>query len=114
MRIAPRAKVPMLYDQRLDPPFLLTMMPDGLCLWDLDFRSAIDEFVRYALPPSHELGGACVGDSNGVIAIGFASNPYSDPALQWVGTRAAVDLLRQNRLVEPLLLASIEMALEPK
>lgn len=112
MRTPPRAKLPMRYDQELRPPFLVTQMPSIICMWDIEtLEQAIDEFVRYCLPPSY--GGAGITDSDGVMAIAYTYDMLAEDSMRWTGVRAAVDLLRAHRLVEPALMVSIEMALEP-
>jgi hypothetical protein len=109
MRVPPRAKLPMSPDQALTPPFIVSQSPTLLQLWDIPtLAEAVDEFVRYGLPPNDTPGGCVVIDSNGVVAIG-----YGGPPLFWAGTRVAIEILRQHPLVEPLLMASIEIALEP-
>ena len=105
----------MSFDQELTPPFLLSRMPGGLSMWEIPtLAEAVDEFVRYGLPPSDVRGGCVVTDSDGVIAIGYAYEMHVDKTLLWAGTRSAVELLREHRLAEPLLIASIEMELESR
>lgn len=103
----------MSYSQHVDPPFSVAMMPDGLWIEGIEMlngcRGAIDEFVRYCLPPIDGRT-ACVIDADGVVVIGYALNPLG---LQWFGTTWAVSMLRLHSLVEPALMVSIEMALEP-
>lgn len=110
--VGPRAKLPMHYHQSVIQPFDVAMMPDGLYLDNVGtLTDAINLFVRYCLPPIPERT-ACVTDVDGVVAIGYISNAFADEPLRWVGTRSAVTVLQQHHLVEPLLMASIEMALE--
>lgn len=111
MRTPPRAKLPQSYDQELRPPFLVTQMPNVICLWDIEtLEQAVDEFVRYCIPPVP--GGAGVTDADGVIAICYVYDQFAEDPLRWSGVRQAVDLLREHRLVEPGLMVEIEMALE--
>lgn len=102
----------MSYDQDLVGPFLLSQMPDAVSLEVDDLQDAIDEFVRYGLPPFDAPGGCSVADSNGVLAIGYINNGLAPT--YWTGVRAAVELLREHPLVEPLLMATIEMELEDR
>jgi hypothetical protein len=103
----------MAYTQELRPSFCVSMMPDGLHLPNIEaLVDAVDEFVRYCLAP---LAGrtACITDADGVVAIGYDYNPFAEDSLRWFGTFWAVRALRDHALVEPALMASIEMALEP-
>lgn len=111
--VPPRTKLPLRFNQDLFSPFDVSMMPDGLRLEGIEqLEDAVHEFVRYCLPPL-QTRTACVTDANGVVAFGYTHDPFADEPLRWVGTFWAVRALRNHPLVEPLLMTSIEMALEP-
>jgi hypothetical protein len=102
----------MRYTQLVRGPYDIAMMPDGLSIKDVATGAeAINLFVRYCLPPIPGRT-ACVTDVDGVVAIGYVSSELADEPLRWVGTKSAVGELRSHPLVEPLLMTSIEMALE--
>jgi hypothetical protein len=110
-RNIPHPKLPLRYDQHVTPPFRLDTS-DDTHLDRLETLSvAVDEFVRYAIPPGCATAG--VFDSNGTIVIAYTRNGLNGE-LEWFGVRAAVDVLREHSLVDPLLFYSIERHLEPK
>lgn len=112
-RVPPRTKLPLTYTQTVYSPYAISMMPDGLRLDDImSLEEAVHEFVRYCLPPLQGRT-AVITDVDGVAVLGYTHNPFAEEALKWVGTKAAVEFLGEHRLIEPLLIASIEMALEP-
>jgi hypothetical protein len=111
--VPPRVKLPMNYTQHVGAPFCVSMMPDGLHLPDIEELSdAVNQFVRYCLPPL-EGRTACITDVDGVLAIGYDYNPFAHESLRWFGIESAVSDLRNHPLVEPALMATIEMVLEP-
>lgn len=113
MRYGTRAKIPTGPDQPLVPPFMLAQHPSGFCAFDLALSDAVDEFVRYAMPPLRiHGGGALITDHWGVVAVGYGYLADREAPVEWVGVTEAFDLLLDHPYVDALMRADIEMVMD--
>lgn len=107
----PLAKTPQTYTYYHTGPFWIASTPTDVIMHTLTIDAAVDNFVRYGIPPIQGVGQmAMIGDADGVAVAAWAFRTGTDGGrIEWTATQLGVTKLRQHKLIEPSLMADIEM-----
>ena len=79
-------------------PYRLVSRAARITILDLTLEEAVVQFRRQLMPVAEECEGGIV-DEDGVITLGYG---FWDGTLEWFGVREALELFRDDPLVEPL------------
>lgn len=103
----PRPKRPQSPTDTTKPPYTFIARTSEYILIECEtLNAAVNQFVRYCIPPDPGDQAAFIKDTDGVIAIGYATK-LGGEEFEWVGTETGYAHLASHKLMHPLLLVDV-------